>query len=156
MRIRSSTSVCVLHGLVLIPCGISSKDRSDIEGNGHLAWDPARKKNESMKNTNGRSRTNPHNSGTKPKLTREANRKEANNMVNNHHINMAWCATKYDACPVWICMAWHGNGKWSSICNELHIDGTPHQLFSSLLFRNTTILNVVKHGKRWSINKLTM
>ena len=35
--------------------------------------------------------------------------------------------------------AWHGNikqttlqFKWSSICNELHIDGTPHQLFSSL------------------------
>ena len=46
--------------------------------------------------------------------------------------------------------AWHGKVqqtilqiKWSSICNDLHIDGTPHQLFSSLLFRNTTILNVV-------------
>ena len=22
--------------------------------------------------------------------------------------------------------------KWSPICNKLHIDGTPHQLFSSL------------------------
>ena len=49
--------------------------------------------------------------------------------------------------------AWHGQMqqttlqfKWSSICNELHIYGTPHQLFSSLSFRNTTILNVIKHG----------
>ena len=38
--------------------------------------------------------------------------------------------------------------KWSSICNELHIDETPHQLFSSLSFMDPTILNVVKHGKR--------
>ena len=37
--------------------------------------------------------------------------------------------------------AWHGKVqqtilqvKWSSICNELHIDGSPHQLFSSLSF----------------------
>ena len=51
--------------------------------------------------------------------------------------------------------AWHGKVqqiilqvKWSSICNELHIDETPHQLFSSLSVRYTTILNVVKHGKR--------
>ena len=35
--------------------------------------------------------------------------------------------------------AWHGKVqqttlqiKWSSICNELHIDEIPHQLFSSL------------------------
>ena len=41
-----------------------------------------------MKKTNGRSRTNPHNSGTKQKLTREATRKETNNIVNNHHIHM--------------------------------------------------------------------
>ena len=51
--------------------------------------------------------------------------------------------------------AWHGKArqtilqvKWSSICNELHIDGTPHDLFSSLSFMYPTILNVVKHGKR--------
>ena len=51
--------------------------------------------------------------------------------------------------------AWHGKVqqttlqiKWSSICNELHIDGTPHQLFSSLSFMYPAILNVVKHGKR--------
>ena len=45
--------------------------------------------------------------------------------------------------------------KWSSICNELHIDETPH---SSYLVRSrlgtTTILNVVKHGKRGNIVKL--
>ena len=51
--------------------------------------------------------------------------------------------------------AWHGKVqqtilqiKWSSICNELHIDKTPHQLFSSLSFMYPTILNVDKHGKR--------
>ena len=53
-----------------------------------LPENPARKKNESMKKTNGRSRTDPHNSEMKPKLTREATRKEVNNIVNNHHINM--------------------------------------------------------------------
>ena len=37
--------------------------------------------------------------------------------------------------------------KWSSICNELHIDETPRDLFTSLSFRYPTILNVVKHGK---------
>ena len=31
---------------------------------------------------------------------------------------------------------------------------TPHDLFSSLSFRYSTILNVVKHGKRRSIIKL--
>ncbi len=31
--------------------------------------------------------------------------------------------------------------------NELHIDETPHQLFSSLSFMYPTILNVIKHGK---------
>ena len=51
--------------------------------------------------------------------------------------------------------AWHGKVqqtilqvKWSSICNELHIDETSQELFSSLPFRYSTILNVVKHGKR--------
>ena len=45
--------------------------------------------------------------------------------------------------------AWHGKVqqttlqiKWSSICNELHIDETPHQLFSSLSVMYPTILNV--------------
>ena len=36
----------------------------------------------------------------------------------------------------------------------LHIDETPRDLFSSLSFRYPTILNVIKHGKRWSIGKL--
>ena len=68
---------------------LASKDRSDFEGMIILPEIPQGRRNESMKKTNGRSRTNPQNSGTKPKLMREANRKEANNMVNNHHINMA-------------------------------------------------------------------
>ena len=45
--------------------------------------------------------------------------------------------------------------KWSSLCNELHIDGTPHQLFSSLSFMYPTILKVVKHGKRVKQMKTT-
>ena len=40
--------------------------------------------------------------------------------------------------------------KWSS----LHIDETPHDLFSSILFMQPTILNVVKHGKRVKQRKL--
>ena len=33
--------------------------------------------------------------------------------------------------------------KWSSISNEMHIDGTPQQSFSSISFMYPTILNVV-------------
>ena len=47
--------------------------------------------------------------------------------------------------------------KWSSICNELHIDGTPHQLFSSISF---IVLNNIKcwlawHGVKHKRNYLT-
>ena len=45
--------------------------------------------------------------------------------------------------------------KWSSTCNELHIDGTPRDLFSSILFMYPTILNVFKHGKRVKQSKTT-
>ena len=45
-------------------------DSKGIQGYGHLAWDSAWEKNRSMK------KTNPHNSGTKPKLTREATGKK--------------------------------------------------------------------------------
>ena len=38
--------------------------------------------------------------------------------------------------------------KWSSKCNEVHIDETPHQLFGSLSVMYPTILNVIKHDKR--------
>ena len=47
-----------------------------IQGYDHLAWDSARKKNGSMKYTEQHSRANPHNSGTKPKLSREATGKK--------------------------------------------------------------------------------
>ena len=46
--------------------------------------------------------------------------------------------------------------KWNSICNELHIDETPHDLFSSLSVVYTTMLNVVKHGKGCNKSKLTI
>ena len=59
-------------------------------------------------------------------------------------------------------MAWNGKVqqttlqlKWSSICNELHIDGTPRDLFSSISFMYPTILNVVKQGKRVKQMKTT-
>ena len=45
--------------------------------------------------------------------------------------------------------------KWSPIYIGMHIDGTPHQLFSSLLVMYPTILNIVKHGKRGSMMKLS-
>ena len=55
----------------------------------------------------------------------------------------------------WFKYAWHGKVQQtilqvncSSICNELHIDETPHDLFSSLPFMYSTILNVDYHGKR--------
>ena len=58
--------------------------------------------------------------------------------------------------------AWHGNlqqtilqVKWSSICNELHIDKTPHQLFSLISVMYPTILNVIKHGKGVKHNETT-
>ena len=35
--------------------------------------------------------------------------------------------------------------KWSSICNELHIDETPHDLFSSLGY----VLNKIKCWLAW-------
>ena len=37
--------------------------------------------------------------------------------------------------------------KWSLICNELHIDGIPRDLFSSLSFMYPTRLNVVSMAR---------
>ena len=55
---------------------------------------------------------------------------------------------------VWFKYAWHGKVqqttlqiKWSSICNELHIDETPHDSFSSLSVMYPTILNVVSKAR---------
>ena len=45
--------------------------------------------------------------------------------------------------------------KWSSICIGMHIDKTPHDVFSLILFMYPTILNVVKHGKRVKQMKIT-
>ena len=40
---------------------------------------------------------NPHDRNEVGTIEKKHNRKEANNMVNTEHINMAWCSTKYDA-----------------------------------------------------------
>src|SRR4051812_15569416 len=63
-----------------------------------------------MKKTNGRSRTNPHNSGTKPKLTREATRKQTNNIVNLQ------AQTWHDAQPSMMHVRF--NDSWHSKCNK--------------------------------------
>ena len=75
-------------------------------------------------------------------------------MVNTQAIS--WHEAQTSMMHVRFNEAWHGKVqqtilqmKWSSICNELHIDETPHL---SYLVRSRlgypTILNVVKHGKR--------
>ena len=50
--------------------------------------------------------------------------------------------------------AWHGKVhkqpyklSGAQYATPLHIDGTPHDLFSSLPVIYPTVLNVVKHGK---------
>ena len=70
--------------------GKSGDPRSEnADRYGHLALDPARKKNNPMKKTNGRSRTDPHKRDVTGTNKKKQHRKEANNMVNNNHINMA-------------------------------------------------------------------
>ena len=114
-----------------------------------------------MKKTNRHGRADPHKHdvvGTNPK---KQHRKEANNIVNNQHINMAWCTIKYDACPVYWYMAWQSAQtilqiKWSSLCNSVaYWRNTTFKLFSSISFMYPTILNVVKHGKRVKQSKTT-
>ena len=67
----------------------------------------------------------------KLKLTREANRKETNNMVNTQA--QTWHDAQTRMMHARFKYAWHGKVqqttlqiKWSSTCNELHIDETPH------------------------------
>ena len=57
--------------------------------------------------------------------------------------------------------AWHGKVLKQSYklsgaqyATELHIEETPHELFSSLSFMYPTILNGVKHDKRVKQRKL--
>ena len=56
-------------------------DSKGIQGYDHLAWDPEGRRT-SPRSRRSNSRANPHNSGTKPKLTREATGKKQNNTVN--------------------------------------------------------------------------
>ena len=84
-----------------------------------------------MKKMNGHSRTNPHNRNVTG--TKKQHRKEANNMVNTqaqtcHDAQTSMMHVRFNE-------AWHDKVqqtilqvKWSSICNELHIDETPHQI----------------------------
>ena len=49
----------------------------------------------------------------------------------------------------------HYNLSGAQYATPLHIDETPRDLFSSILFMYPTILNVVKHGKRVKQKKTT-
>ena len=58
--------------------------------------------------------------------------------------------------------AWHGKVhkqpyklSGAQYATPLHINETPHDLFSSILFMYQKILNVVKHGKRVKQSKTT-
>ena len=84
-----------------------------------------------MKKMNGqrrtkRSRTNPHDRNKTGTIEKKHNRKETNNMVNAQtsmmhvHFNEAWRG-KVQQTILQV--------KWSSICNELHIDETPHSSY---------------------------
>ena len=91
-----------------------------------------------MKKTNGRSRTDPHKrdvNGTNPK---KQHRKEANNIVNNHHIT--WHDAQSSMMHVRFNEAWHGKVhkqpyklSGAQYATPLHIDETPH---SSYLVRS--------------------
>ena len=104
-----------------------------------------------MKKTNGRSRTDPHNRNVTE--TKKQHRKEANNIVNNHHIT--WHDAQSSMIHVRFNEAWHGKVhkqhyklSGAQYATPLHIDETPRELFSSILFMYPTILNVIKHDKR--------
>ena len=63
---------------------------------------------------------------------------------------------------VWFNEAWQGKLhkqtyklSGAQYATPLHIDETPHDLFSSILFMYPTTLNVVKHGKRVKHKKTT-
>ena len=58
-----------------------------------------------MKKTNGRSRTDPHNSGMESKLTREATQKETNNKVTTTY---TWHDAQTSMMHVRFKAAWHG------------------------------------------------
>ena len=82
-----------------------------------------------MKKTNGSSRTNPHNRNITG--TKKQDRKETNNMVNAQA--KTWHDAETSMMHVRFNEAWNGKVrqtilqvKWSSICNELHIEETPH------------------------------
>ena len=94
----------------------------------------------------------PHDRNETITIEKTHNRKEANNMVNTQAYS--WHDAQSSMMDVRFKYTSHGKVKqttlqfkWSSIYNELYIDETPHQLFSSLSVLYPTILNVIKHGK---------
>ena len=99
-----------------------------------------------MKKTNGRRRTNPHNT-TLPDYREEATPERSKQ--HSKQPPQTWHDAQTSMMHVRFNEAWQGKMqqtilqiKWSSICNELHIDKIPQQLFSSLPFKYSTILNV--------------
>ena len=102
-----------------------------VSGFGHLAWNSTREKNGSKKKTEQQS-SGSSQLRNETEANKRSNRKENKQRGKHTSINKA-----YDAHPsmmhVRFNYAWHGKVnkqilqvKWSSICNELHIDETPH------------------------------
>ena len=86
----------------------------------------------------------------------EAIQRQQSTHEQHHNICMTWCTSNmmhvmHDMASTTINFYTLSEAQYATSCilTELHI-----QIFSSLSFRYTTILNVVKHGKRWSIMKL--
>ena len=93
-------------------------------------------------------------------IEKKHNRKEANNTVNKQGIihgmmhNQVWCMSGLMSHGMARCNNQYytlSEAQYATSCilTKLHI-----QLFSSIPFMYSSILNVVKHGKRWSISKL--
>ena len=100
-----------------------------------------------MKKTNRRSQMDPHKRNVTGTFKKKQHRKEANNIVNNHHITWHDVQTimmhvRFKEGMTWQSAQAKLQVKWSLICNELHIDKTPQQLFISLSFKYSTKLNV--------------
>ena len=102
-----------------------------VSGFGHLAWDSTREKNGSKKKTeqqsSGSSQLRNETEAikrSKPERNKQHGKHTSINMAYDAQTSMMHVRFKY---------AWHGKVhkqilqvKWRSICNELHIDETPH------------------------------
>ena len=103
-----------------------------VSGFGHLAWDSTREKKR-IHEVDGAIETSESSQlRNETEANKRSNRKEKKQHGKHTSINMAYDAHS-SMMHVRFNYAWHGKVhkqvlqvKWSSICNELHIDETPH------------------------------